>query len=201
MEIQTIIKNFQKHGFSAVSFRTKEEAAAYLNAEIDGVSVAYGGSVTVAQMGLLDLLKAHNDVIGHWDIPAGMTKAEVYVKAAATDVYLTSANGASETGELVNIDGFGNRVSSSLFGHKKVYFIVGINKFEPTLEKAMWRARNIASPQNAKRLGRKTPCAVKGDRCYDCSSPERICNGFVIHARKMSSCAMEVVIVEEPLGF
>ena len=201
MDIQAIIQNFQKHGFQALSFPTKEEAAAYLNGQIDGVSVAYGGSMTVAQTGILDLLKEHNDVIGHWDIPEGMTKQEVYAKAAVTDVYLCSANGASETGELVNIDGFGNRVSSALFGHKKVYFIVGINKFEPTLEQAMWRARNVASPLNAQRLHRKTPCAVKGDRCYDCSSPERICNGFVIHARKMSSCEMEVVIVEEPLGF
>lgn len=201
MEISTVIQNFQKRGFTAVSFPTKDEAAAYLNREIDGVSVAYGGSMTVAQMGLLDLLKTHNDVIGHWDIPEGMTKQEVYAKAAVTDVYLCSANGASETGELVNIDGYGNRVSSTLFGHKKVYFIVGINKFEPTLERAMWRACNVASPLNAKRLQRKTPCAAKGDRCYDCSSPERICNGFVIHAHKMSSCEMEVVIVEEPLGF
>lgn len=201
MDMQTIVKNFQKRGFEAVSFKTAKEAADYLNGKIDGVSVAYGGSVTLAQMGLLDLLKTHNDVIGHWDIPDGMTKAEVYAKAAVTDVYLLSANGATEGGELVNIDGFGNRVSSSLFGHKKVYFIVGINKFEPTLEQAMWRARNIASPLNAKRLNRKTPCAAKADRCYDCSSPERICNGFVIHAHKMSSCETEVIIVEEPLGF
>ena len=92
-------------------------------------------------------------------------------------------------------------MSSSLYGHKKVYFIVGVNKLEPTLEKAMWRARNIASPKNAQRLNRKTPCAAKGDRCYDCNSPERICNGFVIHARKMSSCEMEIVFVNEPLGF
>ena len=201
MDLQSALQNFEKHGFHAVSFETKEEASAYLNAAIDGVSVAYGGSMTIAQMGLLDLLKTHNDVIGHWDIPAGMSKAEVYAKAAVTDVYLTSANGASETGELVNIDGFGNRVSSSLFGHKKVYFIVGVNKLEPTLDKAIWRARNIASPKNAQRLNRKTPCAAKGDRCYDCNSPERICNGILIHARKMSSCEMEIVFVNEPLGF
>ena len=200
MDLQSALQNFEKHGFHAVSFETKEEAAAYLNAAIDGISVAYGGSMTIAQMGLLDLLKTHNDVIGHWDIPAGMSKAEVYAKAAVTDVYLTSANGASETGELVNIDGFGNRVSSSLFGHKKVYFIVGVNKLEPTLDKAIWRARNIASPKNAQRLNRKTPCAAKGDRCYDCNSPERICNGILIHARKMS-CEMEIVFVNEPLGF
>ena len=201
MDLQKALQSFEKHGFQTAFFETKEEAANYLNAAIDGVSVAYGGSMTVAQMGLLDLLKTHNDVIGHWDIPEGMSKAEVYAKAAVTDVYLTSANGASETGELVNIDGFGNRVSSALFGHKKVYFIVGVNKLEPTLDKAIWRARNIASPKNAQRLGRKTPCAAKGDRCYDCNSPERICNGIVIHARKMSSCEMEIVFVNEPLGF
>lgn len=201
MDLKTAIQNFEKHGFAVTFAETKEEANAYLNGKIDGVSVSYGGSMTVAQTGLLDQLKTHNDVIGHWDIPDGMSKAEVYANAAVTDVYLTSANGASETGELVNIDGFGNRVSSSLYGHKKVYFIIGVNKLEPTLEKAMWRARNIASPKNAQRLQRKTPCALKGDRCYDCNSPERICNGFVIHARKMSSCEMEIVFVNEPLGF
>ena len=201
MDLKQTATIFQKHGFQTSVFETAAEAAAYLNKEIDSVSVSYGGSMTVAQMGLLDLLKTHNDVIGHWDVPEGMSKQEVYKRAAVTDVYLCSANGASETGELVYIDGHGNRVSSTLYGHKKVYFIVGVNKFAPTLEQAMWRARNIASPKNAQRLGRKTPCALKGDRCYDCSSPERICNGFVIHARKLSSCETEVVLINEPLGF
>jgi len=201
MDLQAIAATFQKHGFETSVFESAADAAAYLNGKIDGMSVSYGGSMTVSQMGLLDMLKTHNDVIGHWDIPEGMSRQEVYAKAAVTDVYLCSANGASETGELVNIDGHGNRVSSALFGHKKVYFIVGVNKFAPTLEEAMWRARNIASPKNAQRLGRKTPCALKGDRCYDCNSPERICNGFVIHARKLSSCDTEIVLVNEALGF
>ncbi len=201
MDLQAIAATFQKHGFETSVFDSAADAAAYLNGKIDGMSVSYGGSMTVSQMGLLDMLKTHNDVIGHWDIPEGMSRQEVYAKAAVTDVYLCSANGASETGELVNIDGHGNRVSSALFGHKKVYFIVGVNKFAPTLEEAMWRARNIASPKNAQRLGRKTPCALKGDKCYDCSSPERICNGFVIHAHKLSSCDTEIVLVNEALGF
>ena len=201
MDLQAIAATFQKHGFETSVFDSAADAAAYLNGKIDGMSVSYGGSMTVSQMGLLDMLKTHNDVIGHWDIPEGMSRQEVYAKAAVTDVYLCSANGASETGELVNIDGHGNRVSSALFGHKKVYFIVGVNKFAPTLEEAMWRAHNIASPKNAQRLGRKTPCALKGDKCYDCNSPERICNGFVIHARKLSSCDTEIVLVNEALGF
>ena len=201
MELREIAKQFEKHGFETSVFDTAADAAAYLDSKIDGVSVSYGGSMTLAEMGVLNKLKTHNDVIGHWDIPEGMTKQEVYAKAAVTDVYLCSANGVSETGELVNIDGHGNRVSSCLYGHKKVYFIVGVNKIAPTIEQAMWRARNIASPKNAQRLGRKTPCAVKGDKCYDCDSPERICNGFVIHHRKLSSCETEIVFVNEALGY
>lgn len=88
-----------------------------------------------------------------------------------------------------------------MFGHEKVYFVVGANKIEPTLEKAIWRARNIAAPRNAKRLGLKTPCAVKADKCYDCKSPERICNGLLIHLRKMNDIEMEVVLIRESLGF
>ena len=118
-----------------------------------------------------------------------------------SDVYLTSVNGLAETGELINIDGTGNRVSGELFGHKKVYFIVGRNKLAPTYEEALRRARNVASPKNAQRLGVKTPCAVKGDRCYDCKSPERICRGLVVLWEKMKSCEMEVVLIDEDLGY
>jgi hypothetical protein len=107
-------------------------------------------------------------------------------KCLTTQAYLTSVNAASETGELVNIDGTGNRIAASLFGHEKVCFVFGVNKIEPTLEKAIWRARNIAAPKNAKRFGLKTPCAVKGDCCYDCSSPDRICNVLSIYQKKMN---------------
>ncbi len=201
MNIEKTLENFRSNGFEAVYFETVNEAVEYLDNKIDGVSVSYGGSMTVSQTGLLKKLEKHNEIWSHWDVPEGMTKEEVMKKAMLTDVYLTSANGASEGGELVNIDGTGNRVSSTLFGHKKVYFIVGINKFEETLEKAVFRARNISAPLNAKRLGRKTPCAVKGDRCYNCSSEERICRGLVIHWKKLTSCDTEVVIIGEKLGF
>ncbi len=201
MDIQNVMQNFEKHGFSVSYFPTKEDASAYLNAQIDGVSVASGGSMTVAALGLQESLSKHNTFITHSNPPAGMTADEARKAAMTTDVYLTSANGATTSGELVNIDGAGNRVSSTYFGHKKVYFIVGIQKFEDTLEQAIWRARNIASPKNAQRLHRKTPCALKADRCYDCSSPERICNGLSIHYRKLFSCETEIVIIGEPLGY
>ena len=201
MNIEKVLENFRKNQFEAVYFDTKNEATEYLDEKINNTTVAYGGSMTVSETGLLEKLKMHNEIFSHWSVPEGEDPKEAMLKAASTEVYLTSANAATETGELVNIDGHGNRVSSSLFGHKKVYFIIGINKFEENLEKAIWRARNIASPLNAQRLKRNTPCAVKGDKCYNCSSPERICRGLVVHYKKMTSCDMEVVIVGEKLGF
>ena len=121
-------------------------------------------------------------------------------EAQTADIYLTSVNALAETGELVNIDGAGNRVASTLFGHEKVYFVIGRNKLAPTVDAAVWRARNIASPRNAQRLGRKTPCAVKGDRCYDCKSPERICRGLVTLWGPMMGMEAEVLLIDEDLG-
>ena len=116
-------------------------------------------------------------------------------------MYITSVNGMAETGELINIDGNGNRVASSLYGHKKVWFIVGRNKLAPTYEEALWRARNIAAPKNAQRLGWKTPCAVHGDRCYDCKSPDRLCRCLTVLWGAVDNMEMEVVLIDQDLGY
>lgn len=201
MNLEKTIENFKNNGYTVSYFETAEKASEYLNEKIDGVTVSSGGSMTVNEMGLIDSLSKHNTYISHWNPPEGMTAEQVLQQAMHTDVYLLSANGASETGELINIDGTGNRISSSLYGHQKVYYILGINKFEPDLESAIKRARNIASPPNAKRLGKNTPCAVKGDKCYNCNSPDRICKAMSIHFKKVNSCETEIVIVGEKLGF
>ena len=200
MNVKKTIENLEKNGYQVTCFDTAAEAASYLNQVIDGKSVGFGGSITLQDLGIFDMLATHNTCHWHWP-KAGCAVPEVIKAAATADVYLTSVNAMSENGEMVNIDGTGNRVASTLFGHEKVYFVVGINKIAEDLAGAIHRARNVASPLNAKRLGRKTPCAIKGDKCYDCSSPERICNGMVIHYKKMGSCAMEVVLVKEPLGY
>ena len=88
-----------------------------------------------------------------------------------------------------------------LYGHKKVWIIVGRNKIAPTYDEALWRARNIAAPKNAQRLHRKTPCAVKADHCYDCKSPERVCRALAVLWEPMMGCDMEVVLVGEELGY
>lgn len=195
MTFETVKKNLEARGFSVSTFSTAAEAAAYLDSAIDGTTVGIGGSMTVQQMGLHEKLAAHNEVHWHWtDGP------EARAKAAHADVYITSANGLTENGEVINVDGAGNRVASTLYGHKRVYFIIGRNKLAPTYDEALWRARNIAAPKNAQRLGKKTPCAVKGDRCYDCKSPDRICRGLVVLWGPSMGVETEIVLVDEDLG-
>jgi len=193
--VETLRKNLEANGFQTSFFATAQEAADYLDSRIDGVSVAFGGSITVKELDLYPRLSTHNKALWHWE---GDSTAD----AALTDVYITSVNAAAETGELINIDGGCNRVASSLFGHKKVYFVIGVNKIAPDYEQALWRARNIAAPKNAQRLGRKTPCAAKADKCYNCHSPERICNALVVHWRKpLGPTEFEVVIINQELGY
>ena len=201
MDFTTVEKNLRERGFKVSAFATAKDAADYLNALIDRSSVSFGGSVTLSQMGLFESLGAHNTIYSHWNVPDGMNADEVREKAATCEHYLLSANGLAETGEIINIDGTGNRVAASLYGHKKVWFIVGRNKLAPTYEEALWRARNIAAPKNAQRLGVKTPCAAKGDHCYDCRSPQRICRGLVVLWEAMKSCETEVVLINEDLGY
>ena len=184
----------ESRGYRVRRFATAREAADYLDAQIDGKTVAFGGSVTLKEMGLYSRLSAHNQVVWHWE--GGQKEAAVF-----TDVYISSVNALAETGELVNIDGAGNRVASTVYGHQAVYFVVGSNKIVPDYDSALWRLRNVVAPKNAQRLGRKTPCAVKADKCYDCHSPDRICRGLVVLYQKMRPMDMEVVLIDQELGY
>ena len=148
-------------------------------------------------MGLFDALSKENEVIWHWNEPGAKTLA----KAREAQIYITSANGVSETGELVNIDGTGNRVAQTLYGPEKVYFVVGKNKIEKDLSSALSRARNVAAPLNAKRLKTNTPCSKTGDRCFDCGSEVRICRATVILERPTRGMKAEIVFVNEALGY
>ena len=202
MNVQTTIGALKKNRYSVTCFQTGAEAARYLDSQIDGKVVGFGDSATMSAMNLYEKLSAHNTVHDPNQSRDNDEFLEIAEKCLTTEIYLTSVNAMSQQGHLVNIDGTGNRIAGSLFGHKKVYFVVGTNKIEPTLEQAVWRARNIAAPKNAKRYGLATPCTVKGDKCYDCASPDRICNALTIHLKKMNDIEdVEVVLIEEELGF
>ena len=200
MAFEELRKRLEDNGFAVSVFATGAEAADYLNREIDGTTVGCGGSMTLRELGLYESLGAHNEL--HYHSLPGVNSAEEMGKAAAADVYLLSANAIAEnTGEILSIDGIGNRTSSTLFGHRKVYFIAGKNKVSPDFDSALWRLRNVVAPKNARRLGKKTPCAAKADKCYNCSRPDRMCNALVVQYKKRGSMDMEVVLVDQELGF
>ena len=184
---------FTRNGFAFTYFETKEEAAAYLAGKCAGKSSAFGGSMTLDALGLYDALKgAGEDVSWH---------SRGDERRTAVEVYLTSANALSETGEIVNIDGNCNRLAGSMWGPKECYVVCGYNKLAADLPAAIRRARQVAAPLNARRLNRKTPCAVDGV-CHDCRSPERICAVMAVTMQPPHSFEhYEIVLIGEHLGF
>ena len=199
MNLTKLQESLERNGFTYRYFATGREAADYIDQSIDGKTVGFGGSMTLKALDLPERLNKHNTVYSHWLEPG----PETLDKAATAQVYLSSVNGIAETGEIINIDGAGNRVSATLFRKEKVIYVVGQNKIAEDYDKALWRARNIASPPNARRLEKKTPCALNEElKCYDCKSPERICRGLTVLWRKMTTVEVcEVIVVGEDLGY
>lgn len=185
--------------FAVSVFETAREAADYLDREIDGEDVSFGGSMTLSQMDVPKRLARHNKIYLLSPMFDGLECEIDTARSMTSGVFLTSVNALAETGEMVNIDGIGNRLASMFYGHKKVYLVVGKNKIAPDYDGAVWRARNIAAPKNAARLGRKTPCAVSG-HCHNCQSPERICRGMAVLWENMYFSETEVVLINEDLG-
>ena len=199
--VQKLMENLQKQGYPVSYYETAAEAAAVLKNTIKGKTIGFGGSCTLRDMGLYELLSEENQVFWHWkQQPINEARA----KANAAEIYMTSLNGVAETGELINIDGDGNRLAATTFGpDKKVYFIIGVNKIAPNFHAAMARAQNIAAPLNARRLNKQTPCALGSEvKCYDCQGPDRICKGMTVFTRKLGGIGeMEVMIINEELGY
>ncbi len=197
MNYNELKKTFENRRFKTCFFETKEEAAQYLVQNIQGESVALGGSVTLAQMGIYKLLGEKNSIVAHGVIPGENTIAF----ARGANVYISSVNALSKSGEIVNIDGTGNRISMMAYGPKRLYLVVGKNKIVDTLQGAIDRAKNIAAPLNAQRLKRNTPCAINGDKCYNCDSADRICNATLILERPTSLISVEIIFVNENMGY
>ena len=199
MDLRKTAENMKARGFTVRCYATAAEAAAALAEELRGRTVGIGGSMTVAQMGLAEMLERQGCTV--YARSRSMSPAEAE-QAGRAERYISSANGIAETGEIVNIDGTGNRVAATLYGPQKLYLIAGRNKLAPTLQDAVWRARNIAAPLNARRLNKKTPCTVGEPKCHDCRSPERICRGMTIHMAPMKGVGETIVVlIDEELGY
>jgi len=197
MNIDNILDAFNRKGFHAKYFKTPQEAIAHLCKEINNTTVGMGGSMTIRDLQIAEALADKNTVYPH--ISGDLENTN---KARGAKIYMLSANALSATGEIINIDGFGNRVASSIQGGaEKVYFICGTNKLAEDTQSAIQRAKNIAAPKNAQRLGVKTPCAKNADKCYQCSSPERICCVLSIMARPLYSAQANIILIEGSYGF
>ena len=199
---ETLVKNLQKRGMGAYYCATKEEALAKaLELIPEEDVVAWGGSVSIKEIGLLDAVKKRNPVIDRELADTPEEKAELMRNALLCDTYLMSSNAISKDGELVNIDGNGNRVAAMIFGPKQVIMVVGMNKIAGTLEGGIDRASHVAAPINASRCaGLSTPCAKMGT-CANCLSPDSICCQMVITRLSRVKGRIKVILVGENIGF
>ena len=205
IDIEKTIKALERNKFVVHYFETGTKAVTYLKNRIQNKSVAIGDSHTLSELNVHDALSEVNEDITDIQRPLpGESFRDTALRTMGRDVFLTSVNALSQTGEMVNIDGTGNRVAASLFGSQEVFFVLGINKITPDLASAIYRARNVAAPLNSKLNKKSTlnPCATLEQQCYDCGSSDRICNALTIYYKKMRNMqTMEVIIINEALGF
>ena len=205
IDIEKTIKALERNKFVVHYFETGAEAVVYLKNRIQNKCVAIGDSRTLLEIGVHDALSEVNEDITDIQRPLpGESFRDTALRTMGRDVFLTSVNALSQTGEMVNIDGTGNRVAASLFGSQEVFFVLGINKITPDLASAIYRARNVAAPLNSKKNKKSSlnPCATLDEKCYDCGSPDRICYALTIYYKKMRNMqTMEIIIINESLGF
>lgn len=199
---KTMVANFAKRDFEAYYCADKASALAKALELIPAEHVvSWGGSVSIAEIGLLEAVKKRNPVIDRDTATTPEERVELMRQALLCDTFLMSANAISKDGQLVNIDGNGNRCAALIYGPKQVIVIVSVNKIAGTVETAIDRARNAAAPINAQRFpGLKIPCAKTGV-CADCMSPETICCQFVITRHCRPQGRIKVILVGESLGF
>jgi hypothetical protein len=194
----------EKNGFTTLYCPTLQCAAEYIIAgATDAVTVGFGGSMSVVSLGVEQKLReSGKEILNH--APATFSrdeKIEIMRRQLTCDLFLSGCNALTLNGELVNIDATGNRAGAMLFGPRRVIVVVGRNKLvDGTVQDAITRVKNWATPPNAKRLNFKTPCASTGF-CSDCNSPERLCRVTTVIDRKPRLTDIHVLVVNAELGF
>ncbi len=200
---KTAVKALQKNGFQAEYCKTADEAivkaASFFKS---GLAVGFGGSMTVRALGLQDkALAAGCELLDH-NVPGldNDSRMTILRRQLTCDVFICSSNALTLDGELVNVDGNGNRLAALSFGPKKNLVIVGVNKLVRDLDEAFARIEQFAGPMNNKRLDKTNPC-VKAGECMDCDGDSRICRIYQILKKRPSLSDFTVLIVGENLGY
>lgn len=197
----TLVKALKKRNFDAYYCSTADEAVEKVLSLIpEGDTVSWGGVMTVDELGIKERLRQRNQpVIDRDTAKTPEERMAMLHQALGCDTFLMSSNAISEDGQLVNIDGLGNRVAALCFGPKQVIVVAGMNKVAGDLDSAMSRARHIAAPANVQRFDVKTPCAVTG-QCGNCTSPDCCCAQIVTTRFSKIPGRIKVVLVGEVLG-
>ena len=198
-----LIENFKKRQIDAYYCTNAKEAGELALKFVEpGMTVSNGGSVTIEECGILKALEQREDItfLDRRKAKDPDEYSEILHKAFMSDVYFMSSNAITLDGILVNIDGLGGRTGCLIYGPKTVVVVAGMNKVCTDVDAAYKRVKNTASPPNALRLNRNTPCAVNG-RCSDCLSPDCMCSYTVITRRSMVPWRIKVILVGEELGF
>lgn len=202
-KILRTIDELQKNNINGYFAESKEGLINIVEHIIEpGNKIAFGGSMTLFECGVMDYLKNGKYELVDRNKP-DLTREqinEIYRQAFLSDVYFTSSNAITEKGEIYNVDGNGNRVAAILYGPKKVIIIAGVNKIVTTIEDAIKRNKEISAPANAKRLNTATPCTKTG-KCMDCKSSQRICNEYTLIKRQRDSSRIHVIFMNETLGY
>ena len=200
--IQRAVKSLESNFFDAAFFSDREtlmnKVLSYVKPKM---KIGFGGSLTVRDLGIVERLKNEDVVVlDHWK--PGLSKEEIdeiRSQQLTCDLFFSSANAITEKGEIINIDGFGNRTNSTTYRPKKVIIIAGYNKIVPDMNAGIERIKNVAAPMNARRLNLSLPCAETG-RCHDCRSEARICRIISIMQRKPGGTDISVYLINEELG-
>lgn len=199
----SIVKNMEKRQMEAYYRATAKEAVQLASELVEsGSAVAFGGSMTLSESGMMEALKSRDDItlLDRSKAKSPEEVSEIYHKALSADYYFMSSNAITFDGKLVNIDGNGNRLAALVYGPKNIIVLAGMNKTSPTLEEALSRVRNVAAPVNANRLNRQTPCASTGV-CAHCQSPDCICSQTVVTRRSHVANRIKVILIGETLGY
>lgn len=199
---QKMIQNLHRRHFEAYYCPTGSDAVEQVLSIIPtGSSVTWGGSMTIRDLGITAALKqGQYEVYDRDDVTTPEEKRAVYLKAFSSDFYLCSANAITEDGEVVNVDGNGNRVAAITWGPSRVILVVGMNKVCPDLNSALARARGTAAPINSMRFDTNTPCHTDG-RCHDCHSHQCICNYIHVMRNSYPSHRHTIILVGESVGY
>ena len=198
--MEQIKRALERRGLAVTCHASAAEARTYLLQALEGVnSVGIGGSVSVQQLDIVDTLLSRGTAV-HWHWLPSDGGEDPRRLALFADAYLCSPNAVTEDGKLLFIDGSGNRVAAVSYGPKKVYLVCGVNKLAGDDADALRRAREKAAAPNARRLGVKTPCAVT-DKCADCLYSGRLCRAVLTLEQCPGSHPVEVLLVNETLGY